>query len=90
MKNCGAYTHILVLYYSYGYVYLIVWMWIQVQEEVGTIDILVNNAGLFQYGSFLDLDTQRFERLMTVNSIAHFWVCSRALLFTINLTILHT
>lgn len=45
----------------------------KVQDEVGTIDILVNNAGVFQYGPFLDLEPQRFERVMTINSISHFW-----------------
>lgn len=47
----------------------------QVKANLGTdhIDILINNAGIVNGKRFLDLDDERIERLMKVNSQAHFW-----------------
>ncbi len=44
------------------------------QKEFGSIDILINNAGIFEICSFLELDEQKFLKLLNVNLLGAFRV----------------
>ncbi len=36
-------------------------------EELGGIDILINNAGIAEFGSFIDMDAERWEEILMTN-----------------------
>lgn len=36
-------------------------------EELGGIDILINNAGIAEFGSFLEMDSARWEQILMTN-----------------------
>lgn len=44
-----------------------------IEEEVGGVDVLVNNAGIVRGGSALDLETEEFERITSVNYLGQVW-----------------
>ena len=46
-------------------------------KEFGKIDILVNNAGICQFGSFLDLTEQEWDKTLDINLKGYF-LCSQA------------
>jgi 3-oxoacyl-[acyl-carrier protein] reductase len=46
-------------------------------QEFGQIDILVNNAGICQFGSFLDLTEQEWDKTLDINLKGYF-LCSQA------------
>ncbi|MEK7104113.1 MAG: SDR family NAD(P)-dependent oxidoreductase [Patescibacteria group bacterium] len=46
-------------------------------KEFGKIDILVNNAGVCQFGSFLDLTEQEWDKTLDINLKGYF-LCSQA------------
>lgn len=46
-------------------------------DEFGKIDILVNNAGVCQFGSFLDLTEQEWDKTLDINLKGYFF-CSQA------------
>ena len=50
-----------------------------VTTELGPIDILINNAGIAQFGSFLELDPQKWEKIIQVNLMGTYYV-TRAIL----------
>ncbi|KAF8786278.1 Short-chain dehydrogenase/reductase family like protein [Argiope bruennichi] len=43
--------------------------------EVGKVDILVNNAGIVNGKRFLELSDDSIQRIMEINTLAHFWMC---------------
>ncbi|XP_002732320.1 17-beta-hydroxysteroid dehydrogenase 13-like [Saccoglossus kowalevskii] len=45
----------------------------KVQREVGNVDILVNNAGILHGIELLRLSDEQIERIIAVNTMAHFW-----------------
>ena len=50
-----------------------------VTTELGPIDILINNAGIAQFGGFLELDPQKWEKIIQVNLMGTYYV-TRAIL----------
>ena len=38
-----------------------------IKATLGNIDILVNNAGISSFGSFMELDPERWEQIVKVN-----------------------
>lgn len=48
----------------------------QLEEDLGPVDILVNNAGLMPAVSLLEGRVEDIEKVMNVNVISHFLVCS--------------
>ena len=46
----------------------------KVKKEVGNISVIVNNAGIVTGKSVMEIDPSKFEKVLTVNTIAHFWV----------------
>jgi len=48
----------------------------QVKREVGDVNILVNNAGIVTGKRFLQCPDGLIEKSMSVNVMAHFWVCT--------------
>ncbi|GFT12708.1 hypothetical protein NPIL_598431 [Nephila pilipes] len=51
-----------------------------IKAEVGKVDILVNNAGIVNGKKFLDLSDEMIEKIMAINSLAHFWVLYMSIL----------
>jgi len=47
----------------------------KVKKEVGNISVIVNNAGIVAGKSIMEIDPTKFEKVLTVNTIAHYWVC---------------
>ncbi|GBO10751.1 Short-chain dehydrogenase/reductase family 16C member 6 [Araneus ventricosus] len=45
----------------------------RIRAEVGKVDILVNNAGIVNGKRFLELSDDSIERIMQINTMAHFW-----------------
>lgn len=45
----------------------------QVKKEVGRVTILINNAGIVIGKSLLDLPDSGIQKVMSINSLAHFW-----------------
>ncbi|WP_203289276.1 3-ketoacyl-ACP reductase [Metabacillus sp. cB07] len=39
----------------------------QIKSELGSIDILINNAGIAQFGGFLELSPEEWEKIIRVN-----------------------
>ena len=50
-----------------------------VKAELGSIDILINNAGISSFGSFMELDPERWEQIVKVNLFGPYYV-TRAVL----------
>lgn len=50
-----------------------------IKETLGTIDILINNAGISSFGSFMELDPERWEQIVKVNLFGPYYV-TRAIL----------
>ena len=48
----------------------------RVREEVGNVSILVNNAAVVGAKTVLELEDDKIELTMRVNTMAHFWVSS--------------
>lgn len=44
-----------------------------VREEVGNVAILVNNAGIVTGKSFVDSSEKELQKVIEVNTLAHFW-----------------
>lgn len=47
----------------------------KVKKEVGNISVIVNNAGIVAGKSVMEIDPVKFEKVLTVNTLAHYWVC---------------
>ena len=50
-----------------------------VKAELGSIDILINNAGISSFGSFMELDPERWEQIVKVNLFGPYYM-TRAVL----------
>lgn len=48
-------------------------------EQLGSVDILINNAGIAQFGNFLELEVEEWERIIQVNLLGMYYV-TRAVL----------
>ena len=46
----------------------------KVKKEVGNISVIVNNAGIVAGKSVMEIDPSKFEKVLKVNTMAHFWV----------------
>jgi NAD(P)-dependent dehydrogenase (short-subunit alcohol dehydrogenase family) len=46
----------------------------RVKKEVGDVDLLINNAGILHARFFLDTDDDKLDKLIAINTMAHFWV----------------
>ncbi|CAL1279357.1 unnamed protein product [Larinioides sclopetarius] len=46
----------------------------RIKAEVGKVEILVNNAGIVNGKRFLELSDDGIERIMQINTMAHFWM----------------
>ncbi|PTT03086.1 3-ketoacyl-ACP reductase [Pedobacter sp. HMWF019] len=51
----------------------------EIKSGLGTIDILVNNAGISSFGSFMELEPERWEQIVKVNLFGPYYV-TRAVL----------
>lgn len=51
----------------------------KLKSGLGSIDILINNAGISSFGSFMELDPERWEQIVKVNLFGPYYV-TRAVL----------
>jgi 3-oxoacyl-[acyl-carrier protein] reductase len=51
----------------------------EIKSGLGTIDILINNAGISSFGSFMELEPERWEQIVKVNLFGPYYV-TRAVL----------
>lgn len=51
----------------------------EIKSGLGTVDILVNNAGISSFGSFMELEPERWEQIVKVNLFGPYYV-TRAVL----------
>jgi 3-oxoacyl-[acyl-carrier protein] reductase len=51
----------------------------EIKSGLGTVDILINNAGISSFGSFMELEPERWEQIVKVNLFGPYYV-TRAVL----------
>ncbi|WP_156289371.1 3-ketoacyl-ACP reductase [Oceanobacillus salinisoli] len=51
----------------------------KIEKEIGAIDILINNAGVGAYGSFLELTTETWKKLLDTNLMGMVYVTKAVL-----------
>ena len=51
----------------------------KVIHDFGTIDILINNAGIGEFGGFLELSTERFEKIIQTNLFGPYYIMKNIL-----------
>lgn len=52
--------------------------------KFGTIDILVNNAGIAAFGSFLEMETEKWVSMINTNVLGMYYVTKEVLPFMVN------
>ncbi len=51
----------------------------KVIKDFGTVDILINNAGIGEFGGFLDLSIERFEKIIQTNLFGPYYIMKNVL-----------
>ncbi|PHQ56826.1 MAG: 3-ketoacyl-ACP reductase [Lutibacter sp.] len=51
----------------------------KVIKDVGAVDILINNAGIGEFGGFLELSTERFEKIIQTNLFGPYYIMKNIL-----------
>lgn len=51
----------------------------KVIKDFGTVDILINNAGIGEFGGFLELSTERFEKIIQTNLFGPYYIMKNIL-----------